>query len=106
MRRIRNIAFLGLLVTLVWAGSVNLRADSGGYFCAYGYCMLTYDNCDGNWMHDTLPQGQCVIRYQVLIAGGGGTCQINLASGSGYNWIVTEEGACGDDHWCFLCYAE
>lgn len=47
MRRIRNVAFLGLLVTLVWAGSANLSADSGGFFCGYGDCVLTYDDCYG-----------------------------------------------------------
>lgn len=62
MRRIRNVAFLGLLVTLVWAGQARVRADSGGFFCVYGYCQLTYygENC-GNIKYEDIRGGNCEI---------------------------------------------
>ena len=46
MRRIRNAAFLGLVVTLASAGQVKLSADQGGYFACYGYCTVRWDCAD------------------------------------------------------------
>jgi hypothetical protein len=76
--RIRNLAFLGLLMTLVWAGPVNLRADSavssassGGFFCGYGDCEITWTDCPGTWYWWSYPDGDappspgdCTVKYE------------------------------------------
>jgi hypothetical protein len=111
MRRVRNLAFVALVVTLAWAGQAKLRAESGGFFCGYGYCTLTYDDCNGTWDYASYPDGgttepgDCLIIYHPGLiveggGGGGGTCYINLSDSGGYYWSVSEQ--CGSD-WCFAC---
>ena len=102
MGRIRNLAFLGLLVTLIWAGSVNLSADSGGFFCGYGECTLTYSNCYGSWTYvgpPHLPNGHCGIGYEPAMQGDDDPCYISLQSSGAYYWVYE---TCGTGH-CFLC---
>jgi hypothetical protein len=113
-RRIRNVAFLGLLIALIWAGPVTLRADSGGFYCGYGDCVLTYDNCFGTWTYYSYPDygltepGSCFIIYERALCqqGGGGdcSCYINLADEGGYWWSVPGQEDCpGSGQYCFAC---
>jgi len=114
MRRIRNVAFLGLLVTLICAGPVSLQADSGGFFCGYGDCTLTFDNCQGTWYYYSYPEqglsepGDCLIFYEVALlegGGGGSTCWVNLDVQGIYTWAVQNEPCSleGKSGRCFAC---
>lgn len=101
-RRIRNVAFLALLVTLVWAGSVTLRADSGGFFCAMGDCMLLYDNCEGSWdyyepPHENAPpcSGCCTIKLTNNTG-----CSVQLYDEWIYRWAEDPQGSTT----FFYCY--
>lgn len=101
MRRIRNVAFLGLLVTLIWAGSANLSADSGGFFCGYGDCVLTYYDCYGAWTPGSCGEpGCCSWMYTPAMQGGGEVCYINYESSGMFQWHYEP---CGENH-CFVCY--
>lgn len=111
MRRLRNSAFLALLVTLVWAGPVNLRADSGGYYCGYGDCTLTYDNCQGTWEVYNYPQygltepGSCFIIYNIAnLPYPGDTCDVNLDDEGSFHWSIEGDPDCpGEGQTCFAC---
>jgi hypothetical protein len=63
IRRIRNAAFLGLVVALAWGGQVKLSADSGGYFACYGNCTVLWD-CAGSVSseYDFMEDGGACIR--------------------------------------------
>jgi len=111
-RRIRNLAFVALIVTLAWTGQATLRAESGGFYCGYGLCTLTYDECIGTWEYHSYPDyglselGSCFIIYHPGIlpeggGGGGGTCYVNLDNGYGYHWSVAGDPCEGG--YCFAC---
>ena len=107
IRRVRNLAFLCLLVTLVWAGSIDLRADSGGYYCGYGDCTLLYTDCNGSWQVVSGGYyGACLLQYTLGLQGeGGGGCQIDLIDEGSYYWEHIPPGQdCGQNH-CFACLA-
>jgi hypothetical protein len=108
MRRIRNVAFLGLLLTLIWARPVDLRAHDGGFYCGYGYCTLTYDDCFGTWtrwdyrgMGLQYP-GECILRYEPAV-GGEGTCYINYEDEGPFEWYEPAPVPCTGGR-CFVCY--
>ena len=100
LRRIRNVAFLGLVVTLAWAGQVKLSADSGGFYCGYGDCVLTYDNCEGTWDPHFYADpeagnepGDCLLIYDVaLLPPPGDTCYINAYAEGLYEWPLGADG--------------
>ena len=120
-RRIRNVAFLALLVTLVWAGPVTLRADydsttdpSGGFFCGYGDCQITWDDCPGTWNWYSWPDesappnpGDCAVQY----VPSGEACSVDeniqtSVTGNLYRW--GPRGLAGGNYWwtCYQLYPE
>jgi hypothetical protein len=118
-KRIRNVAFLGLLATLVWAGPVSLRADtdstnseSGGWQCGYGDCQITWTECPGTWNYWSYPDGgtngpgDCIVQYDPS----GEACSVDnnvntSATGSLYRW---NRSLIGGDWWwtCSQDYPE
>lgn len=112
MRRIRNVAFLLLVVALAGTSQAKLSADDGGFFCGYGDCVLTYDNCEGTWEDYYYPDsragnepGDCFIIYHAVLTFGG-SCYINLDDEGLYTWSVPGEdcsGTYGQGAYCFAC---
>jgi hypothetical protein len=114
MRRIRNVAFLGLLVTFVWAGPVSVRAEDGGYYCGYGDCTLQYLNCQGVWTDYYYPAlglnnpQECILAYdKALLPPPGDTCYVFLNDEGSYHWASEDPIACpelgGSNTVCFVC---
>ena len=116
IRRFRNLAFLSLVVAVALTSQAKLSADSsGGFYCGYGDCTLTYDNCQGSWDAYYYPDngapsepGDCMLVYHVaLVPEPGDTCYIHTdAQGSVYHWPLgdhgCEESACGQGT-CWYC---
>jgi hypothetical protein len=106
MRRIRNVAFLGLVVTLAWAGQVDLRADSGGFYCGYGDCTLLYDDCEPppttTWTYFSYP-GPGLPNYgdcRIELRGGTQGCSVHLEDGGLYKWTIADWGGGDLDFFC------
>lgn len=113
-KRIRNGAFLGLLLTLVWAGPIGLLADtdtstssSGGWFCGYGDCEITWTDCPGTWHYWSYPDGgtytygDCLVEYEPS----GGACSPDTnvdtsVSGNLYRW----ERELISGNWWWACH--
>jgi hypothetical protein len=103
LRRIRNVAFLGLLVAVSWSEQATLSA-AGGYFCAYGICEVTWTGCSGTWNKWDYPDqdapdclGCCTIKYT---PGGSGNCDIEYdpqETTQGYKMDYDEQG--GNHFW-------
>lgn len=79
---------IGLTLAFVFALGVRLSADSGGFYCGYGDCLLTYD-CENEdyssaWHYTNMGNGSCRISVGI---GPTNSCYVNLDTYGAWHWV-------------------
>jgi hypothetical protein len=84
-------AVTALALALVIGATVQARSESGGFFCGYGDCWITYDYCFSTPQYQDLGNGECEVTLgeECFISGmacdGGAFGWVGLG---GYSWGV------------------
>jgi hypothetical protein len=72
---------IGLALALVVATGTRVIANSGGYYCGYGDCSLTYTDCA--WTnYQELGGGECEVTVSPSCVGS----VVTQCSGSEFQW--------------------
>lgn len=87
-------AFIGLAIVMFVATGGSIRAGSGGYYCGYGDCYITWD-CPGGYDldYDSLGGGECEVspNFTTTYSHLTSICDIDKScEGEEFSWSTTE----------------